>query len=113
MSPSEMTTALASAAGIAGEWLDVGGKRTIVSPETKIALLTALGLEAGSEAQARESLTRVLDETRRRRVPCSLVLHPDGRLAAPLRGAPKGCEARIECEDGRNLEQRVEAGQGG
>ncbi|HME85019.1 MAG TPA: 4-alpha-glucanotransferase [Roseiarcus sp.] len=112
MSPSEMTTALASAAGIAGEWLDVGGKRTIVSPETKIALLTALGLEAGSEAQARESLTRVLDETRRRRVPCSLVLHPDGRLAAPLRDAPKGCEARIECEDGRILEWRVGAGEG-
>ncbi len=104
--------ALASAAGIAGDWWDVSGKRTIVSPETKIALLTSLGLEAGSEAQARESLTRVLDETRRRRVPYSLVLRADGSLAAPLRNAPKGCEARIECEDGRILEWRVGAGEG-
>ncbi len=57
--PAETVEALASAAGIAGDWWDVSGKRTIVSPETKIALLTALGLEAGSEAQARESLARV------------------------------------------------------
>ncbi len=104
--------ALASAAGIAGEWWDVGGKRTIVSPETKIALLTALGLEAGSEAQARESLERVLDETRRRRVPYSLVLRSGEPLTAPLRDAPRDCEIRIECEDGRSLEQRVEAGEG-
>jgi glycogen operon protein len=104
--------ALASAAGIAGDWLDVSGKRTIVSPETKIALLAALGLETGSEAQARESLTRVLDETRLRRIPYSLVLRPDGPLATPLRGAPRGCDVRIECEDGRILEQRVRAGQG-
>ena len=65
--------ALASAAGIAADWLDVSGRRTIVTPETKIALLAALGLEAGSEGQARESLTRLLDDTRRRRIPPSLV----------------------------------------
>ncbi|HZZ62329.1 MAG TPA: glycogen debranching protein GlgX [Roseiarcus sp.] len=104
--------ALAGAAGIAGDWWDVGGKRTIVSPETKIALLASLGLEAASEAQARESLTRVLHETRRRRVPYSLVLRADRPLAAPLRDARQGCEARIECEDGRILEWRVGAGDG-
>ncbi len=104
--------ALASAAGIAGDWWDVGGKRTIVSPETKIALLASLGLEAGSEAEARESLTRVLDETRRRRVPYSLVMRADQPLAAPLRDAPQGREARIECENGRILEWRVGAGDG-
>ena len=104
--------ALASAAGIAGVWWDVSGKRTIVSPETKIALLAALGLEAGSEAEARESLARILDETRRRRIPYSLVLNLDGPLGAPLRDAPKGCEARIECEDGRIVEWRIGAGDG-
>ena len=104
--------ALASAAGIAADWWDVSGKRTIVSPETKIALLTALGLEAGSEAQARESLTRVLDETRRRPVPPSLVLRFDEPPAAPLRNAPKGCEARVEYEDGSVLEWRVNSGEG-
>ena len=49
---------LASEAGIGAEWFDVSGKRTIVSAETKIALLGAIGLDVASEAQARESLTR-------------------------------------------------------
>ena len=53
---AETIDTLASAAGIAAEWWDVGGKRTIVSPETKIALLAALGLDVGSEAAARDSL---------------------------------------------------------
>ena len=74
---------LASAAGIAAEWSDIGGKRTIVSPETKIALLSGLGLEVASEAQARDSLTRLIDETQRRRLPFSLVLRPDEPLVAP------------------------------
>ena len=39
---------LAQAAGIAAEWWDVGGERTVVSPETKIALLTALGLDVAT-----------------------------------------------------------------
>jgi glycogen debranching enzyme GlgX/4-alpha-glucanotransferase len=104
--------ALAGAAGIAAEWWDVSGRRTIVLPETKIALLAALGLEAGSEAQTRESLARVLDETRRRRVPPSLVLRFDEKLAAPLRDAPGAGEARVECEDGSVREWRIERGDG-
>ena len=104
--------ALARAAGIAADWFDVSGKRTIVLPETKIALLAALGLEAGSEEQARESLGQVLDETQRRRLPPSLVLRFGKKLAAPLRDAPGGCEARVEREDGGALEWRVEAGDG-
>ena len=110
---ADAVDALAAAAAIAADWFDVDGKRTIVRPETKIALLAALGLEAKSEAQARESLTRVLDETRRRRIPPSLVLRIDEPPAAPLRDAPKGCEARIETEDGRVLDWRVEPGEGG
>jgi glycogen operon protein len=109
---AEAVDALASAVGIAAEWWDVGGKRTIVSPETKIALISALGLEAGSEAAARESLAYVLDETRRRRLPGSCVLRVDQPLAAPLRDTPQPCEGRIECEDGKVLEWRVGAGDG-
>ncbi|MGA8712311.1 MAG: glycogen debranching protein GlgX [Roseiarcus sp.] len=104
--------ALAGAAGIAAEWWDVSGNRTIVSPETKIALLTALGLEAGSDAQAHESLARVVDETRRRRVPPSLVVRFDEPLMAPLRDSPQASEARVECEDGSVREWRVAAGDG-
>ena len=109
---AETIDALAGVAGIAGEWWDVGGKRSIVSPETKIALLTALGLEAGNEAQARESLNRVIDETHRRRVPPSLTVRAGGPLMAPLRDAPMGAEARIESEGGKILEWRIAAGEG-
>src|SRR5208282_734525 len=35
---------LADAAGISADWWDVVGRRTIVSPETKLALLAALRL---------------------------------------------------------------------
>jgi glycogen debranching enzyme GlgX/4-alpha-glucanotransferase len=102
---------LASAAGIAAEWFDVAGKRTIVSPETKIALVSALGLDAASEAEARESLTRIVDETRRR-LPFSLVLRVDEPLVAPLRDMPRSADARIEREDGEAVEWGIEAADG-
>ena len=104
--------ALAGAAGIAPEWWDLAGKRTIVSPETKIALLSALALGVASQAEARETLARLIDETRLRRLPFSLVLRLDELLVAPMRDAREGAEARIECEDGTIIEWRVEAGEG-
>ena len=104
--------ALAEAVGLAAEWWDMAGKRTIVSPDSKIALLGALGLAAASERDARDSLTSVLDETRRRRIPPSLVLRPDEKPATPLRDAAGACEARVECEDGRIVEWRIPAGNG-
>jgi glycogen operon protein len=103
---------LASAAGIAAKWWDVGGKRTIVSPETKIALLSALGLEVASEAQARDSLTLLIDDTRGRRLPFSLVLRLDQPLVAPLRDTPRATDARIEREDGAAAEWSIEAADG-
>ena len=108
----EAVDKLARAAGIAGEWSDIGGKRTIVSPETKIALLSGLGLEVASEAQARESLTRLVDETQRRRLPFSLVLRADKPLVAPLRDMPQASDARIEREDGAIAEWSIEAADG-
>jgi glycogen operon protein len=107
-----MVDALATEAGIAAEWWDVGGKRTIVSPETKIALLASLGLTAGSEKQAQESLARLIDETHRRRVPPSLLLPPDKPPKAPLRGTPGDCEATIEYEDGSLSSFALPAGDG-
>ena len=56
--PAATIDALAGAVGIAPDWWDVSGARTFVSPETKIALLGALGLAAASEAEARDSLAR-------------------------------------------------------
>ncbi len=103
---------LATAAGIAAEWFDVAGKRTIVSEETKIALLTALGLDVKSEAQARDSLTRLVDDTERRRLPFSLVLRLGEPLVAPLRDMASATDARIVREDGAVAEWPVEPADG-
>src|ERR1700722_17918947 len=109
---AETIDKLASVAGVAAEWSDIGGKRTIVSPETKIALLSGLGLEIASEAQARDSLTRLIDETQRRRLPFSLVLRAGQPLVAPLRDMPRASDARIEREDGAVAEWSIESADG-
>ncbi|MGN8113099.1 glycogen debranching protein GlgX [Labrys sp. 22185] len=54
--PPEVLELLAKAAGIAPEWWEVSGRHTLVSGDTKRALLTAMGLPHHSLAQARESL---------------------------------------------------------
>jgi glycogen debranching enzyme GlgX/4-alpha-glucanotransferase len=104
---------VARAAGIAAEWTDIAGKRTLVSPETKVALLSGLGLEVASEAQARDSLARIIDETQRRRLPFSLVLRADQPLVAPLRDMLGKTDARIAREDGAAAEWSIEAADGG
>jgi glycogen debranching enzyme GlgX/4-alpha-glucanotransferase len=109
---AETIDRLAGVAGVAAEWSDIGGKRTIVSPETKIALLSGLGLKVASEAQARDSLTRLIDETERRRLPFSLVLRADQPLVAPLRDMPRASDARIEREDGAVAEWSIESAGG-
>ncbi len=106
---AETIDKLARASGVTAEWTDISGKRTIVSPETKIALLSGLGLEVASEAQARNSLTGLLDETQRRRLPFSLVLRADQPLVAALRETPGKLDARIEREDGAVAEWSIEA----
>jgi glycogen debranching enzyme GlgX/4-alpha-glucanotransferase len=109
---AETIDMLTNTAGIAAEWRDIAGNRTVVSPETKIALLSGLGLAVASEAQARDSLTRLVDETQRRRLPFSLVLRTDQPLVAPLRDLLHKTDARIEREDGAAAEWSIEAADG-
>ncbi len=105
---------LAEAAGIAPEWWDVGGRRTIVSAETKLALLEALRLPAGSQPQLRESLARLIDETSARRLPGALVRRLGEPLRAPVRFDPGEPPQRIEpaiiVEDGRTISWRAAEG---
>lgn len=54
--PADVIELLAKAAGIAPEWWEVSGRHTLVSAQTKRALLAAMGLPHHSLAQARESL---------------------------------------------------------
>jgi glycogen operon protein len=52
---------LARAAGIAPEWWDEEGGRHVVGDETKRALLQAMRLPCGSNAQARESIAHLAE----------------------------------------------------
>ncbi len=64
---------LASAAGIAGEWWDVAGERHDVSPDTKRALLEAMGLGAASTDDARARLNEISERGLRGSLPATIV----------------------------------------
>jgi glycogen operon protein len=105
--------ALAAAVGISADWWDVAGRRTVVSPETKLALLAALRLPAGSQAELRESLARLVDETGARRLPLALVRRIGEPIFIPARYDPSALERPIEptfvAEDGQTLAWRAQA----
>ena len=88
--------ALADSAGIAGEWWDVAGAHTLVSTTTKLALLDAFGLPARTQGLARESLDRLMQETRARALPPSLTIPLDGPPRATLRADPAAPQGQIE-----------------
>jgi glycogen debranching enzyme GlgX/4-alpha-glucanotransferase len=79
---------LSRAAGIAPEWWDVGGRRTIVSDETKRALLAAMRLAASTEGEARDTLRQLGDERDRRAVPLTVVTRGDGPVVLALGSEP-------------------------
>ena len=95
---SGVTSALlgrvAQAAGIGSHWHDIYGKEHIVPDATKQALLADMGLGAGSNAEARESLGRLADwESRRSCRPRSQALKAKQSPCASPRVAT-GCRAR-------------------
>jgi glycogen operon protein len=98
---------LAQAAGIASEWWDLAGKHTLVSASTKLALLDCFGLPARTQALARESLDRLMEETRARALPPSVTLTLDAPPRVALRSdpsAPRGPIAfHVTLEDGSTL----------
>ena len=108
---------LAEAAGIAGDWWDVSGKRTIVSAVTKLALLEAMRLPAATQAQVRESLAMLVGETSARRLPLTHVSRLDSPRLVPLRDDPAEptgpIEATILTEDGGSIAFRAEPNEAG
>jgi glycogen operon protein len=75
---------LADAAGIAPEWFDIAGARHVVSPDTKRALLRAMGLGVDSDADARTRLAALADGRERRRLPAAVVARAGAPLEIPL-----------------------------
>jgi glycogen operon protein len=108
--------ALAETAGIAREWFDVSGKRTVVSTSTKLALLEALRLPARSAVQARNSLNHLIEETSARPLPYSLTIPFDGAMKIPLRTDPAAPSRRLEFhilrEDGETIAGRIVEAEG-
>lgn len=113
---------LAQAAGVAPVWHEISGERHVVSPQTKRAVLAALGLDATTANAAGDALRRLADEFDRRPLPYALTgragqpirLRVPGarppRLTATREGeakpiAPLSCEgARWHARDGRMVE---------
>ncbi|MGC8469171.1 MAG: glycogen debranching protein GlgX [Acetobacteraceae bacterium] len=75
---------LATAAGIAPDWWDVGGTRHLVSPDTQRALLAAMGLPAGGRGEIAESLARLAAETKGRALPLAHVARAGEPFMLPL-----------------------------
>jgi len=81
----EVLDRLAAAAGIAGDWWDVSGRRHIVGAETKRALLAAMGFRADATSDAHAHLAAISERRERQSpgVPGAEVPTPDGRVVAP------------------------------
>ncbi len=95
---------LAGAAGIAGEWWDIGGERHVVQPDTQHALLAAMGIAVGSNAEARDRLAAMADARERRPLP-AFILARAGAAASAAIALPDECRhrsaaLRLRLEDG-------------
>jgi 4-alpha-glucanotransferase len=95
--------ALATAFGVATEYWDWRGEYVHVSEETVVAVLGALGVDAGTTASAGAALTRILTDRWRRMLPACVVQRAGAAPAASFwvhvtHGQP--VEAWVELEDG-------------
>jgi 4-alpha-glucanotransferase len=93
---------LALAAGIAVEWQDVNGRDNTVGPDAMRAILTALELPAGSEAEIRESREKLREGERGLPPLCTAIA---GRPV--LLGLPGEPGFRLRLESGETLEGRA------
>ncbi len=107
---------LARAAGIGSEWWDLSGNTHRVGDDTKRAILTAMGLDAGTAGAARDSLDHLIGETSDRPVPLAHTLFEDGAFELPLgpdlsRGL-RSFTLTMETEDGETRAVTVQPGEG-
>ena len=88
----EQLHALAEAAGISQEWIDVDGRQQVVSDQALAAVLEALGHAASSERQIVRSLAAITQE--QARLPAMLVADCCAAITLPF--APMRAEATGE-----------------
>ena len=81
---------LAERVGIEPFYHDIWGNRRDTSRATQLALITAMGLDVGSDEAIARSLRAVEESPWRRMLPPVLVLDEGAPLAVPV-SAPAGC----------------------
>ena len=82
---------LAERVGIEPFYHDIWGNRRDTSRETQVALISAMGLPVGSDAEIAQSLRTVEERVWRRMLPSVLVLDEGAALAVPV-SAPAGLD---------------------
>ena len=92
---------LAQAMGILPRWRDVAGAEQLTGPDTRRALLAAMGVPAASETEARESLANLRSRQAARRIPEEIVAMAGREVRIPLAGA---ADWHLEFESGRTQE---------
>ncbi|MGO8781478.1 MAG: glycogen debranching protein GlgX [Rhodomicrobium sp.] len=103
---------LAEAAGISAQWHDIFGTRHTVPEGTKQALLADMGFAAGSNAEVRESLSRLADRENRRLLPATLAAYEGEpiRLRLALDGRRIPAALLVNLEDGGEETVRLDPG---
>ncbi|SCY72561.1 malto-oligosyltrehalose synthase [Microvirga guangxiensis] len=101
---------MAGLVGISPNYADAFGRRIETSEETRNAILAALGLGTGSEAEAQQSLAR-LEKLKSSPLP-SVITALSGSLSAiPLQGELGPAQWRITEEDGTQHEGMLTKGE--
>ncbi len=101
---------LATAAGIAPVWWDIGRTRHPVSAATKQAILAAMHLPAGSSAEARESLRGFADAHQRRALPHALAAREGEAAEVPIASGDGGRAGWLVLEDEHGAQRQLPLG---
>jgi (1->4)-alpha-D-glucan 1-alpha-D-glucosylmutase len=102
---------MAALVGISEDYTDAFGKTVATTPETRQALLVALGLDVGTEQEARESLAR-LERLKTDPIPSVIPVDAEMPSTIELRGAPGQLAWILIEESGSVHEGRLAKGSG-
>ncbi|HZH12333.1 MAG TPA: malto-oligosyltrehalose synthase [Microvirga sp.] len=97
---------MAALVGISPEYSDAFGRRIETSPETRSALLKALGIGTSNEDEVQQSLAR-LKRLKAGLIPAVIPILADQPARVPLQGQPKQGEWRITEETGEVHEGKL------
>ncbi|MGN6388329.1 MAG: 4-alpha-glucanotransferase [Burkholderiaceae bacterium] len=102
--------ALAHEAGLLRDWTDANGRPQQVSPESLRAVLAALGLPCGGDAECADSRARLAEQTAH--APSLVTAEVDAPIALPPLPMHAGRPYRIELEGGGRMDGRLPGGDG-